>query len=161
MADHQVVSSRFGSRSGPSTPPHHQVVSLSPLSPVHPPSAFDAPTWAGTFITKIFHPNVNPTTGEVCPSTPAQPNSFRSSSLSFQICVNTLKKDWKPEFGISHILLVVKWCAPRLPSRLESTTDPSGLPASSSTQIPTRPFTPKPADSCTTLSTTTPPARAS
>ncbi|KAL8277365.1 hypothetical protein RQP46_010205 [Phenoliferia psychrophenolica] len=41
-----------------------------------------------TFVTKIFHPNVNPTNGE--------------------ICVNTLKKDWKSEYGISHILLVVK-----------------------------------------------------
>jgi ubiquitin-conjugating enzyme E2 S len=39
----------------------------------------------GYFITKIFHPNV--------------------SSLG-EICVNTLKKDWKPELGIEHILLV-------------------------------------------------------
>ncbi|KAM0746543.1 hypothetical protein T439DRAFT_329653 [Meredithblackwellia eburnea MCA 4105] len=41
-----------------------------------------------TFVTKIFHPNVNPSTGE--------------------ICVNTLKKDWKSEYGISHILVVIK-----------------------------------------------------
>ncbi|KAI8992810.1 ubiquitin-conjugating enzyme/RWD-like protein [Trametes punicea] len=39
------------------------------------------------FATKIFHPNVS-TTGE--------------------ICVNTLKKDWKSSFGIGHILLTVK-----------------------------------------------------
>ncbi|KAL0952843.1 hypothetical protein HGRIS_007068 [Hohenbuehelia grisea] len=39
------------------------------------------------FATKIFHPNVS-TAGE--------------------ICVNTLKKDWKPEYGIGHILLTVK-----------------------------------------------------
>lgn len=25
-----------------------------------------------------------------------------------EICVNTLKKDWKPELGIKHILLTVK-----------------------------------------------------
>ncbi|KAI0334225.1 hypothetical protein GY45DRAFT_1359186 [Cubamyces sp. BRFM 1775] len=39
------------------------------------------------FSTKIFHPNVS-TTGE--------------------ICVNTLKKDWKSSYGIGHILLTVK-----------------------------------------------------
>ncbi|KAF9528783.1 ubiquitin-conjugating enzyme/RWD-like protein [Crepidotus variabilis] len=39
------------------------------------------------FATKIFHPNVGPT-GE--------------------ICVNTLKKDWKPEYGIGQILVTVK-----------------------------------------------------
>lgn len=40
----------------------------------------------GFFKTKIFHPNVS-STGE--------------------ICVNTLKKDWKPELGIKDILLVI------------------------------------------------------
>ncbi|KAF8889129.1 ubiquitin-conjugating enzyme/RWD-like protein [Infundibulicybe gibba] len=39
------------------------------------------------FATKIFHPNVS-NTGE--------------------ICVNTLKKDWKSTYGISHILVTVK-----------------------------------------------------
>jgi ubiquitin-conjugating enzyme E2 S len=39
----------------------------------------------GYFITKIFHPNV---------------------SKNGEICVNTLKKDWKAELGIKHILLV-------------------------------------------------------
>ncbi|KAI0632711.1 ubiquitin-conjugating enzyme/RWD-like protein [Trametes polyzona] len=39
------------------------------------------------FSTKIFHPNVS-TAGE--------------------ICVNTLKKDWKSSYGIGHILLTVK-----------------------------------------------------
>lgn len=38
-------------------------------------------------VTKIFHPNVS-TAGE--------------------ICVNTLKKDWQPTFGIAHILVTVK-----------------------------------------------------
>jgi len=47
--------------------------------PSQPPKAF--------FLTKIFHPNV---------------------SKSGEICVNTLKKDWKPEHGIQHILLVIR-----------------------------------------------------
>jgi len=41
----------------------------------------------GFFITKIFHPNV---------------------SAKGEICVNTLKKDWKPELGIRHVLLTIK-----------------------------------------------------
>lgn len=41
----------------------------------------------GWFITKIFHPNV---------------------SKQGEICVNTLKKDWKKEYGIAHILVTVK-----------------------------------------------------
>ncbi|KAF8824535.1 hypothetical protein HHX47_DHR8000380 [Lentinula edodes] len=40
-----------------------------------------------TFATKIFHPNV---------------------SNSGEICVNTLKKDWKSTYGIGHILVTVK-----------------------------------------------------
>lgn len=45
--------------------------------PSHPPKAF--------FLTRIFHPNVAP---------------------NGEICVNTLKKDWKSDLGIQHILLV-------------------------------------------------------
>ena len=41
----------------------------------------------GYFLTKIFHPNV---------------------SRSGEICVNTLKKDWKSDLGIKHVLLVIK-----------------------------------------------------
>ncbi|ELU15292.1 hypothetical protein CAPTEDRAFT_152679 [Capitella teleta] len=41
----------------------------------------------GFFLTKIFHPNV---------------------AKNGEICVNTLKKDWKAEYGIKHILLTVK-----------------------------------------------------
>uniref|UniRef100_A0A061S806 E2 ubiquitin-conjugating enzyme n=3 Tax=Tetraselmis sp. GSL018 TaxID=582737 RepID=A0A061S806_9CHLO len=41
----------------------------------------------GHFLTKIFHPNVA-TAGE--------------------ICVNVLKKDWKPDLGIRHVLLVIR-----------------------------------------------------
>ncbi|XP_065365036.1 ubiquitin-conjugating enzyme E2 S [Calliphora vicina] len=47
--------------------------------PQSPPKAF--------FITKIFHPNV---------------------AANGEICVNTLKKDWKPDLGIKHILLTIK-----------------------------------------------------
>ena len=43
--------------------------------------------FAGTFATKIFHPNVAPGTGE--------------------ICVSTLKKDWKKEYGVGHIVSAV------------------------------------------------------
>lgn len=41
----------------------------------------------GYFITPIFHPNV---------------------SKSGDICVNTLKQDWKPSHGIRHILMVIR-----------------------------------------------------
>ncbi|XP_074601243.1 ubiquitin-conjugating enzyme E2 S [Brevipalpus obovatus] len=47
--------------------------------PSSPPKAY--------FITRVFHPNV---------------------SRSGEICVNTLKKDWKSDLGIKHILLTVK-----------------------------------------------------
>ena len=39
----------------------------------------------GFFITKIFHPNV---------------------AKNGEICVNTLKRDWKTDYGLKHILLV-------------------------------------------------------
>ena len=41
----------------------------------------------GYFLTKIFHPNI---------------------SKAGEICVNTLKKDWKPDLGIGHVLQVVR-----------------------------------------------------
>lgn len=41
----------------------------------------------GYFVTKIFHPNV---------------------SSQGEICVNTLKRDWQPSYGIQHILLTIK-----------------------------------------------------
>ncbi|EFA09828.2 ubiquitin-conjugating enzyme E2 S [Tribolium castaneum] len=47
--------------------------------PQEPPKAF--------FLTKIFHPNV---------------------AANGEICVNTLKKDWKSDLGIKHILLTIK-----------------------------------------------------
>lgn len=47
--------------------------------PQSPPKAY--------FLTRIFHPNV---------------------AANGEICVNTLKKDWKPDLGIKHILLTIK-----------------------------------------------------
>ncbi|KAK3130997.1 hypothetical protein QOZ80_6BG0500720 [Eleusine coracana subsp. coracana] len=41
----------------------------------------------GFFLTKIFHPNI---------------------ASSGEICVNTLKKDWNPNLGLRHVLLVVR-----------------------------------------------------
>lgn len=46
-------------------------------------------------ITKIFHPNV---------------------SKAGEICVDTLKKGWKKEYGVGHVLVV------RLPSRIADRT---------------------------------------
>jgi len=52
---------------------------LGPEFPQAPPKAF--------FLTKIFHPNVG---------------------KHGEICVNTLKKDWKEDLGVEHILLTIK-----------------------------------------------------
>ncbi|KAK9804010.1 hypothetical protein WJX73_000540 [Symbiochloris irregularis] len=41
----------------------------------------------GTFVTKIFHPNV---------------------SKAGEICVNVLKRDWSPDLGLRHILVVIR-----------------------------------------------------
>lgn len=46
---------------------------------------FPAAPPKGYFLTKIFHPNV---------------------AKHGEICVNTLKRDWKEDLGIGHILLV-------------------------------------------------------
>lgn len=42
---------------------------------------------AGYFLTKIFHPNV---------------------SASGEICVNVLKRDWRPDLGLRHVLTVIR-----------------------------------------------------
>eukprot|EP00891_Asterochloris_glomerata_P003712 jgi/Astpho2/3712/e_gw1.00060.65.1_t len=41
----------------------------------------------GYFLTKIFHPNV---------------------SKAGEICVNVLKRDWKPDLGLRHILVIIR-----------------------------------------------------
>ncbi|XP_056398036.1 ubiquitin-conjugating enzyme E2 S isoform X2 [Hyla sarda] len=48
---------------------------------------FPAAPPKGYFLTKIFHPNV---------------------SNNGEICVNVLKRDWKAELGIRHVLLTIK-----------------------------------------------------
>ncbi|QRV85469.1 ubiquitin-conjugating enzyme [Ceratobasidium sp. AG-Ba] len=48
---------------------------------------FPAAPPRAAMLTKIFHPNV---------------------SRSGEICVNTLKKDWKPTYGLGHILVTIK-----------------------------------------------------
>ncbi|KAJ4460577.1 putative Ubiquitin-conjugating enzyme E2 S [Paratrimastix pyriformis] len=48
---------------------------------------FPAKAPQGYFLTKIFHPNVAP---------------------AGDICVNTLKRDWRPDVGLSHIFMVVR-----------------------------------------------------
>lgn len=56
------------------------ILKLTDNFPKDPPSAY--------FLTKIFHPNVNPTNGE--------------------ICVNTLKTEWKSTHGFDHILMTIR-----------------------------------------------------
>lgn len=51
------------------------------------PSDFPHAPPKGYFLTKIFHPNV---------------------SKSGEICVNTLKKDWRSDLGIGHVLQVIR-----------------------------------------------------
>ncbi|CAE6446663.1 unnamed protein product [Rhizoctonia solani] len=58
---------------------YHIHFSFPPTFPASPPSA--------RMVTKIFHPNV---------------------SRSGEICVNTLKKDWKPTYGLGHVLVTIK-----------------------------------------------------
>lgn len=58
----------------------------------------------GYFLTKIYHPNV---------------------SDMGEICVNALKKDWKPELGISHVLKVI-WCLLLVPFPESSLNDEAG-----------------------------------
>uniref|UniRef100_A0AAV1U247 E2 ubiquitin-conjugating enzyme n=1 Tax=Peronospora matthiolae TaxID=2874970 RepID=A0AAV1U247_9STRA len=59
----------------------------------------------GVFLTKIFHPNVSQPAGE--------------------ICVNTLKKDWQPMLGLSHVLQVVR-CLLIVPFPESSLNDEAG-----------------------------------
>lgn len=65
--------------------------------PASPPKGF--------FITKIYHPNVAPDTGE--------------------ICVNTLKKDWKEDVGLCRIMKVI-WCLLVVPFPESSLNDEAG-----------------------------------
>ncbi len=59
----------------------------------------------GYFLTKIYHPNVDPTTGA--------------------ICVNTLKKDWTSTTSLSHVLTVIR-CLLIVPFPESSLNDEAG-----------------------------------
>jgi ubiquitin-conjugating enzyme E2 S len=59
----------------------------------------------GYFLTKIYHPNVDPTTGA--------------------ICVNTLKSDWTPSTTIGHVLTVIR-CLLIVPFPESSLNDEAG-----------------------------------
>ena len=59
----------------------------------------------GFFLTKIYHPNVDMTSGA--------------------ICVNTLKKDWSPNVTISHVLSVIR-CLLIVPFPESSLNDEAG-----------------------------------
>lgn len=59
----------------------------------------------GVFITKIFHPNVSQPAGD--------------------ICVNTLKKDWKASLGLAHVLQVIR-CLLIVPFPESSLNDEAG-----------------------------------
>ena len=78
----------------PASPPQGTVITLYlnknvPIVPACLNSLFVSTYFSflpiGFFLTKIFHPNV---------------------ASNGAICVNTLKRDWKPDHGIRHILLV-------------------------------------------------------
>lgn len=60
-------------------------LSMGPDFPNAPPT--------GQFLTKAFHPNI---------------------SEAGDICVNVLKRDWKPDLGIRHVLLVGELLSCRL-----------------------------------------------
>jgi len=87
---------------GPEQTPYHTryfqlKLVLSTDFPATPPR--------GYFLTKIYHPNVDPTTGA--------------------ICVNTLKKDWTPTTSLSHVLTVIR-CLMIVPFPESSLNDEAG-----------------------------------
>jgi ubiquitin-conjugating enzyme E2 S len=59
----------------------------------------------GFFLTKLYHPNVDVSTGA--------------------ICVNTLKKDWAPETSLSHVAAVIR-CLLIVPFPESSLNDEAG-----------------------------------
>lgn len=87
---------------GPEQTPYHTryfqlKLVLSTDFPATPPR--------GYFLTKIYHPNVDPTTGA--------------------ICVNTLKRDWTPATSLSHVLTVIR-CLLIVPFPESSLNDEAG-----------------------------------
>lgn len=87
---------------GPEQTPYHSryfqlKLVLSTDFPATPPR--------GYFLTKIYHPNVDPSTGA--------------------ICVNTLKKDWASTTSLSHVLTVIR-CLMIVPFPESSLNDEAG-----------------------------------
>ena len=68
-------------------------------------SDFPAAPPRGYFVTKLYHPNVDPQTGA--------------------ICVNTLKKDWTAETTLAHVLAVIR-CLLIVPFPESSLNDEAG-----------------------------------
>lgn len=66
---------------------------------------FPASPPRGFFLTKLYHPNIDPASGA--------------------ICVNTLKKDWTAETTISHVLAVIR-CLMIIPFPESSLNDEAG-----------------------------------
>ncbi len=69
----------------------------------------------GFFLTKIFHPNV---------------------AKNGAICVNTLKRDWKPDHGIKHILLVSVTVLCQFDRSSEPSSPIQGIPKSTFSKQP-------------------------
>lgn len=97
-----LSNSRQAEIEGPEQTPYHTryfqlKLVLSTDFPATPPR--------GYFLTKIYHPNVDPTTGA--------------------ICVNTLKKDWTPTTSLSHVLTVIR-CLLIVPFPESSLNDEAG-----------------------------------
>ena len=67
-------------------------------------SDFPASPPRGYFLTKCFHPNI---------------------AANGDICVNTLKRDWKPEVNLSHVLQVIR-CLLIVPFPESSLNDEAG-----------------------------------
>jgi len=65
---------------------------------------FPASPPKGYFLTKIFHPNV---------------------AVNGEICVNTLKRDWKSSLGIEHVLLVIR-CLLIVPNATSALNEEAG-----------------------------------
>eukprot|EP00002_Diphylleia_rotans_P038410 TRINITY_DN8735_c1_g1_i1.p1 TRINITY_DN8735_c1_g1~~TRINITY_DN8735_c1_g1_i1.p1 ORF type:complete len:250 (+),score=65.84 TRINITY_DN8735_c1_g1_i1:120-869(+) len=72
---------------------------------LHLGSDFPAAPPKGLFLTKIFHPNV---------------------SAKGEICVNTLKKDWRPDVGLRQVLLTIK-CLLMMPNPESALNEEAGM----------------------------------
>ncbi|KAL9178864.1 hypothetical protein ACHAXT_011837, partial [Thalassiosira profunda] len=97
-----LVRYRFAEIEGPEQTPYsgryfRLKLVLSADFPATPPR--------GYFLTKIYHPNVDPSTGA--------------------ICVNTLKKDWTATTSLSHVLTVIR-CLMIVPFPESSLNDEAG-----------------------------------